>query len=185
MWILHLADKLSSCPSLPNLNLGHFQSKCLDFYNLSTDIAVFPVLIWGKKKKQNCPFGFVMQKLWFWKFFKELRVWTECLGNVGGRLKIHPLCFSPSMEFRNHEHTVTIRVHVLSKILFWSAWKVSRVSSEVQRVLLSAGEAYFYLVLGDFLEAGRKHSHLGAVSSSLCRNSLWRLVRVLGRQGGG
>lgn len=117
--------------------------------------------------------------------FKELRVWTECLGNVGGRLKIHPLCFSPSMEFRNHEHTVTIRVHVLSKILFWSAWKVSRVSSEVQRVLLSAGEAYFYLVLGDFLEAGRKHSHLGAVSSSLCRNSLWRLVRVLGRQGGG
>lgn len=184
MWILHLADKLSSCPSLPNLNLGHFQSKCLDFYNLSTDIAVFPVLIWGKKKKKTVLLALSCRNSGSGSF-KELRVWTECLGNVGGRLKIHPLCFSPSMEFRNHEHTVTIRVHVLSKILFWSAWKVSRVSSEVQRVLLSAGEAYFYLVLGDFLEAGRKHSHLGAVSSSLCRNSLWRLVRVLGRQGGG
>ncbi|KAI4575373.1 hypothetical protein MJG53_011576 [Ovis ammon polii x Ovis aries] len=27
MWILHLADKLSYCPSLPNLNLGDFQRK--------------------------------------------------------------------------------------------------------------------------------------------------------------
>ena len=70
MWILHLADKFSYCPSLPNLNLGDFQSKCLDFYKLSTDIAVFPVLILGKqnKTKQSCPFDFAMQKLWFWKF---------------------------------------------------------------------------------------------------------------------
>ena len=57
MWILHLIDKFSYCPFLPNLNLGGFQSKCLAFYKLPTEIAVFPSVDLKKNKQKKTQAG--------------------------------------------------------------------------------------------------------------------------------